>query len=203
MATLALAPLYTSSHGEALTANPGERDLVRRSRDGDRDAFGTLVRAHQSQVFRLCGRFFRRREDVEEASQETFLRAWRKLASYRADAPFEHWLTRVCLNCCYEILRRRRPQESELPENLAAPAAGGGEVGEALDVEREVERLLALLPPADRFVLLMLHGEGWTVAEIAHRLGWSQVNVKVRAHRARLRLRRGLEGQGGADAKST
>lgn len=161
------------------------RTLVERSRDGDRDAFGELVRRHQRHVFRLAGRFFRRREDVEEAAQETFLRAWRKLASYRADAPFEHWLTRVCLNCCYEILRQRPPESLELPAGLAAPAANATA---ALDAER----LLARLPAADRFLLLMLHGEGWSVAEIANKLGWTQVNVKVRAHRARLRLRREL-----------
>jgi len=57
----------------------------------------------------------------------------------------------------------------------------------------EVQRLLGNLPPADRFVLLMLDGEGWSVAEIAERLGWSRVNVKVRAHRARKKLRRLLE----------
>ena len=57
----------------------------------------------------------------------------------------------------------------------------------------EVERLLARLQPADRFLLVLLEAEGWSVAEIAERLGWSRVNVKVRAHRARQRLRRVLE----------
>lgn len=159
--------------------------LVAHSRAGDRDAFGELVRRHERRVFRLAGRFFRRREDVEEAAQETFLRAWRKLGSYRADAPFEHWLTRVCLNCCYEILRQRPPESLELPADLAAPESNASAALEA-------ERLLARLPAEDRFLLLMLHGEGWSVAEIAHNLGWTQVNVKVRAHRARLRLRREL-----------
>ena len=56
-----------------------------------------------------------------------------------------------------------------------------------------VELLLARLSAADRFLLVLLEAEGWSVAEIAERLGWSQVNVKVRAHRARRRLRRVLE----------
>ena len=61
------------------------------------------------------------------------------------------------------------------------------------DAAMEVEKLLSTLSPADRFILLMLDGEGWSVAEIADKLGWSKVNVKVRAHRARKKLRRLLE----------
>jgi RNA polymerase sigma-70 factor (ECF subfamily) len=162
--------------------------LVAASRDGDGDAFGKLIRLHQRRVFRLAGRFFRRREDVEEVAQETFLAAWTKLGTYRARAPFEHWLTRICLNCCYARLRKTKRGELPFDEAIdreaprSDPSAG-----------LEVERLLAHLSAADRFVLLLLDGEGWSVAEIADRLGWSKVNVKVRAHRARKRLRRLLE----------
>ena len=55
-------------------------------------------------VFRLAGRFFSRPQDVEEVAQETFLRAWLKLGTYRARAPFEHWLTRLCLR---KVFRRQ------------------------------------------------------------------------------------------------
>jgi len=68
---------------------------------------------------------------------------------------------------------------------VAAPA----DVVTAIDIER----LLAKLAPADRFVLLLLDGEGWSVNEIAARVGWTAPNVKVRAFRARRRLRRALE----------
>ena len=177
-------PLEASPHPDV------QRDavLVAASLRGDDDAFARLVRAHQRRVFRLAGRFFRHPEDVEEAAQETFLTAWRKLASYKARAPFEHWLTRVCLNCCYERLRKRRVREQ--PAESFVDRAGHEQAPEAT---LEVERLLATLQPEDRFVLLMLDGEGWSVAEIADRLGWSRVNVKVRAHRARKKLRSLLE----------
>jgi len=169
--------------------NEGEAALIRASIEGDPDAFSALVRLHQHRVFRLAGRFFRRREDVEEAAQETFLTAWRNLASFKARAPFEHWLTRVCLNCCYARLKRAGPGDLPLPPGeMAAPAIDP-------DAHLEVERLLRTLAPADRFILLLLDGEGWSVSEIADRLGWTRTNVKVRAHRARLRLRRLLTRQ--------
>ena len=169
-------------------AGHDEASLVSDSLGGDSEAFARLVRLHERRVFRLVGRFFRRHEDVEDVAQEVFLTAWRKLRTYRAEAPFEHWLTRVCLNCCYERLRKRRLAEQPL-NGEAEPGTPGPDPTAGL----EAERLLGALQPADRFVLLLLYGEGWTVAEIAARLGWTQVNVKVRAHRARKKLRRLLE----------
>jgi len=163
-----------------------EPALVARSRTGDPDAFAALVRQHQRRVFRLAGRFFRRPEDVEEVAQETFLTAWRKLHTYRAAAPFEHWLSRLCLRTCYARLKSQRPTVPLLESDLAPVAA-------APDRRLEIEQLLATLAPQDRFVLLLLDGEGWSVKEIAERLGWTPVNVKVRAHRARKKLRALLE----------
>lgn len=159
-----------------------EASLVAACRRGDEEAFARLVRRHEQRVFRLAGRFFRQPEEVEEVAQQTFLTIWQKLDTYRAKAPFEHWLTRVCLNCCYERLRKQRVPSEPLDENHAATS-------DEPTARIEVERLLRVLPATDRFILLLLHGEGWSVAEIAERLGWSRANVKVRAHRARKRLR--------------
>jgi RNA polymerase sigma-70 factor (ECF subfamily) len=158
---------------------------VESARNGDRDAFGLLVERHQQRVFRLASRFFRHPEDVEEAAQDTFLTAWRKLATYRASAPFEHWLTRVCLNTCYMRLRKVKPTE-QLSATLPAPPSSP-------EARLDAERLLAQLPAQDRFLLLMLHGEGWSTQEIAERTGWSRANVKVRAFRARRKLRQLVE----------
>jgi RNA polymerase sigma-70 factor, ECF subfamily len=202
----------------AIGAAAQEADLVRRSIGGDESAFAALVRRYQGRVFRLAGRFFRQPQDVEDVAQETFLRAWLKLGTYSARAPFEHWLTRVCLRCAYDRLRRPAGRETARRGRLAgagaraaaaamstAPLARAGRAAadrpeETLEAPAadptarlEVERLLARLAPADRFLLVLLEAEGWSVAEIAERLGWSRVNVKVRAHRARQRLRRVLE----------
>lgn len=165
-----------------------EVELVAASRGGDRAAFAALVRRHQSRVFRLASRFFRHREDVEDVAQDTFLTAWRRLATYEARAPFEHWITRVCLRLCYARLATDRRREEPIGASELVVEAHNAVA--AIDVER----LLAQLSPSDRFVLLLLDGEGWSVKEIAERIGWTATNVKVRAFRARRRLRRVLEG---------
>lgn len=170
------------------TVSASQRDRedaawIEASRGGDRAAFEALIKRYERRVFGLAGRFFRRPEEVEDVAQETFFTIWRKLDTYHARAPFEHWLTRVCLNCCYARFRKRRPEETRdrLPE---VPVAAVDPVPRL-----EAERLLAMLEPEDRFVLQLLHGEGWTAAEISEKLGWSRSKVKVRAHRARKKLR--------------
>ncbi|MCH9649851.1 MAG: sigma-70 family RNA polymerase sigma factor [Deltaproteobacteria bacterium] len=163
-----------------------EQELVTACLGGDEGAFGQLVRQHERRVFRLVGRFYHRREDIEEVAQETFLLAWRKLDTYRGEAPVEHWLTRICLNCCYGRLRRKTVSEEPFEADVEAPRRDP-------DAKMEVEGLLRQLSPQDRFILSLLDGEGWSVSEIADRLGWTRVNVKVRAHRARKKLRRILE----------
>src|SRR5258705_398058 len=132
-----------------------ESGLVAASRDGDQVAFAELVRRHQTRVFRLAGRFFRRREDVEDVAQDTFLTAWRRLGTYAARAPFEHWLTRVCLRLCYARLGAERRREAPVgsPDTVSPPR----DVAAAIDVLL----LLSRLSPADRFVLLLLeNGQG-------------------------------------------
>ena len=175
---------------EATSLRDDESRLIAASLHGDGEAFAGLVRLYQRRVFRLTGRFFSRREDIEEVAQETFLTVWRRLGTYKARAPFEHWLTRVCLNCCYGYMRLRRRSAYEQPLEIGRDAAA--RIVDP-DVRIEMERLLEKLSDADRFILLLLDGEGWSVAEIADRLGWTQVNVKVRAHRARRKLRKLLE----------
>ena len=183
-----VATMAVSLSGKDRELHDDEAELIAACRRGDSEAFGELVARHQQRVFRLAGRFFRRREEVEDVAQETFLQAWRKLDTYRAKAPFEHWLTRVCLNCCYGRFRKRR--DDNLPLEYDVPVTAGDPTARL-----EVEELLGHLSGEDRFLLLLLHGEGWSVAEIAKRLGWSRTNVKVRAHRARKKLR-GLLAEG-------
>ena len=158
MSTTLEATLLTLMPPARATTTTAETEtaLVAAARGGDRGAFGELVRRHQQRVFRIAGRFFRDPAEVEDVAQDTFLTAWTKLSTYRAEAPFEHWLTRVCLNTCYGRFRRRR---DETPLDRDVVAAPGDPT-----VKVEVERLLATLPAADRFLLLLLYGEGWSVA---------------------------------------
>jgi RNA polymerase sigma-70 factor (ECF subfamily) len=186
----------------AAADEPDERQLVRRVLGGDQEAFALLVRRHQRQVAAMAGRFFRRRETVEDVAQEVFLKAYQALARFRGDVPLAHWLARITTNTCYDRLRaqRRSPEvaASELPgapadfwERVAAPETADDETfWRREDARLTAEALLARLPAADRLLLTLLVLQELEVAEVARLTGWSRVNVKVRALRARRRMRR-------------
>jgi RNA polymerase sigma-70 factor (ECF subfamily) len=165
--------------------------LVQRAQAGELDAFDELVTKYQSAMTALLFRFAPGRADLEDMVQETFVRAWRGLAGWKPEKPFVHWLKRIAVRVGLEFCRRNRrtplshaSRDERVLEQIADEKAGGGR--EAAD---EVQFILAQLPPNDRALLTLLHLEEMPLAEIAQHFGWSVVNTKVRAYRARRRLR--------------
>ncbi|HEV2863829.1 MAG TPA: sigma-70 family RNA polymerase sigma factor [Pyrinomonadaceae bacterium] len=181
-------------------------ELVRLARGGDEAAFSEIVRRHSPRVFRTASRFFRRREQVEEASQEVFLKAFTELESFEGRGSFEGWLTRIATNTCLNMLRsaKRRPEltlsdltEDEgawLDTHTAGAAAERHERAVSSAVAADLaDRVLDTLSPDDRLVLTMIDGEDAPVKEVAEATGWTESNVKVKAFRARRRMREALE----------
>ncbi|HMF57297.1 MAG TPA: sigma-70 family RNA polymerase sigma factor [Pyrinomonadaceae bacterium] len=182
------------------SAEPADSVLVGRTRTGDEDAFEELFNRHRRRVALIASRFFRQREQIEEIIQESFTKAFFALADFsnQQEQSFAAWLARIAFNTCYDELRRRkRRPESSLSEVTEEEAAwlqerlsSGEKDIESAAIERELAaKLLAHLSPEDRYVLVMLDVEGLSVAEIAGLTKWSAAKVKVRAHRARGRLR--------------
>jgi RNA polymerase sigma-70 factor (ECF subfamily) len=169
---------------------------------GETASFELLIRKYQSRLFAMARRYCRNESEVEDIVQEVFIKAYQKLASYRAEAPFEHWLMRLAVRTCYDFLRaHRRSREatfSELnpqePDWLDRFLADPGKDEQAAAAARElVEAVLAQLSPAARLVLTLLEIEDRSVKEISELTGWSVPLVKVRAFRARAEMRKCLE----------
>lgn len=177
-----------------------DAELLQRIRDGATDDFAELVRRHQSRVFAILHRYERDAQRVEDLAQETFLKAWRALGQFDGRAPFEHWISRIAVRTALDHLRRekRRRNEIGLPElgQDALDWLQGGDEKNELDARGAAEILeLAMreLPPADRVVITLQEIEGRSVKEIAAATGASGVAVRVRAMRARAKLKRALE----------
>lgn len=160
-----------------------------------------LVLRHQDEVARLLWRFARNHADLQDLVQEVFLRMVRGLASWRADKPFLHWLRRITVNtgrdyCRRQTVRRRWTVEPTPAADDAPPPPEA--VDRSLDpaartAANEVKELLATLPPDDCAVLTLHHLEGWELKDIARQFSWSVTATKLRAWRARARLRALLE----------
>ena len=177
-----------------------DAELLARIRNGATDDFAGIVRRHQARVFAILHRYERDAHKVEDLAQETFVKVWRALDQFDGRAPFEHWLSKIAVRVALDHLRRekRRQNEIGLPE-LGDDALdwlrSDGEKNE-LDARSAAELLdLAMreLSPLDRVVITMQEIEGRSVKEICAATGASGVAVRVRALRARGKLRRALE----------
>ena len=168
--------------------DPSDAHLIQATLAGDDGAFATLVGRYRHRIFGIAGRFTRNDHELDDVCQEIFIKVYRRLSSYRADAPFEHWLSRIAVRACYDLLRRRRLDEPLVDIDIAiedniAPARA----------KELLDWALARLPAADRLVITLLELEEQPVCVIAELTGWSESNVKVRAFRARQRLKSILE----------
>jgi RNA polymerase sigma-70 factor, ECF subfamily len=180
-------------------------DLARQAQDGDESAFAEIMRRYSPRVFSVASRFFRQRSLVEEAAQEVFLKAYTQLGSFEGRGSFEGWLTRIATNTCLNMLRssKRRPEftvsdltddeESWLEQQPAGDGREHASVENSLVAADLADRLLAVLPPEDQQALLMIDGEEASIKEVAEVTGWSESKVKVRAFRARRKLREAME----------
>jgi RNA polymerase sigma-70 factor (ECF subfamily) len=192
------APL-ASIAGDELSDN----ELVESVLAGDELAFETLFHRYRLAVGRVASRFFQQRQQVEEIVQESFAKAYFALKDYNGknERSFAAWLLRIAANTSYDELRRakRNPEstgyaleESDarwLQSRLHGDAAGGDIEADAITRDL-AHKLLDRLGPEDRLVLTLLNGEELSVIETAEVTGWSVAKVKVRAHRARLALRK-------------
>ena len=183
-----------------------DTELARLARAGDESAFAEIVRRHSPRVFRTAGKFFRRREQVEEAAQEVFLKVFTQLDAYEGRGSFEGWLTRIATNTCLNLLRsaKRRPELTAsdlsvdegawLDNQMAGAAAERQQSAERGMVAADLaERVLDTMSEDDRLVLMMMDGEEASVKEVAEATGWTESNVKVKAMRARRRMREAVE----------
>jgi RNA polymerase sigma-70 factor (ECF subfamily) len=178
---------------------PTDERLVRESISGSDEAFTELVRRHKRKVFGIVSKFVRNSHELDDVCQEIFIKVYRNLKKYRADAPFEHWVSKIAVNACYDALRRNRRKEAEIPledvdYSLANPANQGTEGDEAWRILRHA---MTELRPEDRLVITLLNLEEKSVREVSVLTGWSEAKVKVRAFRARKELKRILEDKSG------
>ncbi len=178
--------------GPALrTVSTGDRDDAARAARGDVRAFERLYRAHLPKIHGLVCRMTGG-VDADDLTQDVFVRAWTKLASFRGDAAFGTWLHRLAVNVVVErfrttAARRRRLEQVEpFPADLSVPA---GRPETRLDFEAALLRL----PPGAREVFVLHDVEGYKHGEIGELLQVSVGTSKAQLHRARMILRRHLD----------
>jgi len=167
-----------------------DRSLIDRARNGDLDAFETIVRTRMDVVYRLTFAILVNEADARDAAQETFVAAWRQLRRLREPDRFDAWLQRVAVNACRMTLRARgRRRIREIPtSSVVAMADRSATEPSAERDSRHLDAALARLPVDQRAILVLHHLEGRSLAELAAILDVPIGTAKSRLFAARRAL---------------
>ena len=177
-------------------SDPSDEALLAAHLRGDPQAFGQLVTRHERRVYGLCLRILGNREDAEDATQEAFVAALRKAATFRQAAAFTTWLYRVAVNAATDQARRRaRARQAPLdPEDVGLVADPAGDPGELVATAVTVQAALALVPEEFRVAVVLCDLYRVPYADAAQILEVPVGTVKSRVFRGRAALAERLAG---------
>lgn len=183
-----------------------EPALIEAALKGDLDSFNRLVLVYQDMVYNQAFRMMGEQATAEDAAQDAFITAFRKLSTYRGGS-FKAWLLRIVTNNCYDELRRRkrRPtvplepvdrenEEIESPGWLTDPGESPEEAAERAELSRTLQNCLENLPPNFRTIVILVDIQGMDYAEASQVIKKPLGTVKSRLARARMRMRDCLRG---------
>jgi len=184
-----------------------DMDLVRRAQEGDPDAFANLFNAHKTKIYSLCLRMTSNTAEAEDLTQDAFLQAFRKLATFRGDSALSTWLYRVAVNTVLMHMRKKGLHAVSLDQPLEQPDGSvkreQGKLDDRLSgsVDRiALTRAMKELPAGYRTIFVLHEVKGYEHHEIARLLRCSVGNSKSQLHKAKTRMREllGLERREGA-----
>lgn len=181
-------------------ARSSDSEAVALAQNGDQDAFSRLYLLHKNRVFSVCMRIVRDFSLAEDLTQDTFLQAHRKLATFRGESVFSTWLHRLAVNTVLMHLRKRALTVVSLdclienvPEEHVGRSFGTRDLAQAGVIDRlDIERALDAIAPGYRNIFVLHDIDGFDHCEIASMLKCSSGNTKSQLHKARRVLRRAL-----------
>lgn len=176
------------SHSSASTP---DNELVELARTGDKRAFEQLVRRHDDRMRALAYRLLADRHAMDDAVQDSYLKAYRALPRFKAGSDFGTWLYRITYNSCIDEIRRRKRRPLS-PDDPADPTSERAGPEREVSASEAVRAALAELPVDQRVTVVLVDGEGFDHREASKILGVAPGTVASRLHRARAALRRTL-----------
>jgi len=173
---------------------PAVLDSIRRAQAGDVDAFELLYREHSGRIYSLCLRLKAGDStDATELMQDVFIKAWRRLATFRGDSAFSSWLHRLAVNTMLENARSNGRRTARVLTMDDTSRLAGAARSSGIDLRMDMEDAIASLPKGARLAFVLHDVEGYQHQEIAEQLSVSIGTVKAQLHRARRLLRERLE----------
>ena len=188
----------TTAQRELIPAPPDtpvdERRLVREAMEGSQHAFRALVELYMREIYNTAFRFVQNHHDADDIAQETFVRAYEALPSFRGDAEFGTWLYRIAanlsLNCLKSSRRRKERDSAAVPEVHAADDSMDSAARH--NISAHIERALHELPTLQRAAVILRHVQGLSTRQVSEILNCSEGTVKTHLFRGMKKLRKQL-----------
>lgn len=178
--------------------DPHETDLIRQAQAGDTDAFDALVRMHDARILQVIVGILGNQQDAYDAYQETFIRAFTRLRSFRFESAFRTWLTRIAINQALNLRKKLRWKHRLSLDHLTKTRTPSYEPHPEqtfmdADVSAQVQRSLDRLSDRERTVFVLKHMHGYKLREIAEMLTCAEGTVKNYLFRATQKMRVALQ----------
>ena len=186
--------------GMGMSADLREKQLIQKAKNGDESSFESLILSCQSKAFNIAIRYLKNEEDALDALQESFIKIFRHLRSFKEDSRFDTWVYRIVVNTCNDILRKNSNQKItdsifrtedekemivEIPDITGSPE-------EVFDKREKTEHIISCLDKLNqeqKEIIILRDIHGFSYDEISEILNCSIGTVKSRINRSRLRLR--------------
>ena len=173
--------------------HPDDNHYIEKVIAGETAAYAFLVNRHKDLVFTIALKIVHNREDAEEVAQDTFVKAFHKISTFRQDSKFSTWLYRIAFNESVSKTRLRKFDEVEIQDDLMESVADedveDGIMGLGRQEQQQaVKLLMERLPEHDQLLINLFYMQGIPVREIGEITGMSESNVKVRLHRLRKKI---------------
>ncbi|MEO6721229.1 MAG: sigma-70 family RNA polymerase sigma factor [Ferruginibacter sp.] len=176
-----------------------DKEIISLVLQGDQQHYAELVKRYQNFVFSISLRYTQSREDAEEIAQDVFVKAYRSLSAFRADARFSTWLYTIATNCSLSFLRKKKLHNFSLDDQQIFNLANNRDSGlSANHLEQKsklnmVNAAIGLLNMDDAKLVTLYYKGEQSLDEIGKLMGLDTNTIKVRLHRARGRLKQKME----------
>ena len=177
--------------------NPQDENLlIQRFKAGDLSIFEIILKKYQDRIYNLCRYLLGNPQDAEDAAQDVFLKAYRKLRNFKPESSLYTWLYRIAVNTCLDHKRKFRPEpfkDQSLAENVPSSEPSPEQRYQSKEIGQAIQSALDQLPKQSRAVIVLREVEGLSYEEMAEVLNTSVGTVKSRISRTREELRRILQ----------
>lgn len=167
-----------------------DNQLIQKIISGDQSAFSQLVARYQNHMYTVCYNILKTKGEAQEATQDTFLKAYKNLGGYKEEAKFSSWLYKIAYRTSLDFIRKRKKtiDIDDISYGLADKSAGVDMEMEKSDMSRELNEAIMQLDPKESGLIKMFYLEELSTKELAEISGESLSNVKVILYRARKKL---------------